>query len=132
LFRWSYQKTTIKPYGADLLSAISVSAPSGADVEIDLDASNVSASASSGESIEIEGHAGSLSADASSGGNIEAHNFESRKVKHPTLSGGGIKVWVTEGLAASVSSGSSVRYKGDPKHTDIDSGRYSGGNVWRL
>lgn len=150
-FSWGDQHASIKLYGADRLSSISVSAgaevesefeieseefsvsaSSGADLEIDLDARYVSASASSGGSIEINGHASSLSASASSGGSIEAHEFESSKVNASASSGGGIKVWVTEELAASVSSGGSVRYKGDPQHTDIDSGKYSGGNVSKL
>jgi len=150
-FNWGNQKASIKLYGADRLNSISVSAgaavesefeieaeefsvsaSSGADIEIDLDASYVSANASSGAAIEINGHASSFSASASSGGSIEAHEFESRKVNASASSGGGIKVWVTEEFAASVSSGGSVRYKGNPEHTDIDSGKYSGGNVSRL
>ena len=43
--------------------------------------------------------------------------------------GGNAKVWATDSLEASSSSGGNVRYRGNPSEKDISSSKWSGGSA---
>lgn len=152
---WSWnngsQKAEIKLYGAENLEGLDVSAgahvysdlkiesarfdlevSSGGDAELELESGNAEVSVSSGGNAELVGEAGKLSVKASSGGKFTGHQFSAKEVKASASSGGLAKVWVRDHLVASAGSGGSVKYKGNPEHTDINVGKYSGGNVSRI
>ena len=111
---------------------LEVDCSSGASVDLVVETGDCEADVSSGGSLKLSGEASDLEASSSSGGSFNGSNLKSADVEVSASSGGVAKVWVTGDLEASASSGGSVKYKGDPKSTDINVGKYSGGNVSRM
>jgi len=106
-----------------------VDASSGGRVSIEVNADVIDADVSSGGVVDIEGSTSKLMISASSGGSFQGKELESKEVRARASSGGTAKVWATERIDASASSGGNVRYKGNPSHKDISSSKWSGGNV---
>ena len=106
-----------------------IDASSGGHMNLEVKANTVDADVSSGGSAEIEGSTGRLVVDASSGGLFRGQDFEATRVKARASSGGNAKVWATDSLEASSSSGGNVRYRGNPSERDISSSKWSGGSV---
>lgn len=107
-------------------------ASSGASLSIALECKDLDADVSSGARIEIEGSSDKLNVDVSSGGSYNGKRLKAKDVDADVSSGGSIKVWVTESLEADASSGGSIRYKGEPRQTDLDSGKWSGGSIKKI
>ena len=140
-------KTTVKVYVTyvelDKLSASSASnmfsdgvikakdmeirVSSAANIEINLDATNVIAHASSAGDITLQGKANSINAEASSAGEIDAYNLVAETAEGSASSAGSIKLNVLQALLAHASSGGSIRYHGNPTKTNTTSS--SGGSV---
>ncbi len=106
--------------GADLIGQnsietdqIKLSASSGSDLKIDLNANEVKADASSGADIKISGETQSLHANASSGSDINARELLAKTGYADASSGADISVNVSESLVADASSGGDVSYTGD-------------------
>ena len=76
---------------------------------------------SSGGLTEVTGSTESQDVEASSGGVYEAYNLDSKEARVEASSGGNCRIFVTQKLDAEASSGGSIRYKGDPQSTSIDS-----------
>ncbi len=72
----------------------------------------------------IEGTADYCRAQASSAADFNGYDFVCKKADTDAGSAGSIKITVTEELGANVSSGASVKYKGEPRLTahDVSSG----------
>ena len=105
-------------------------ASSGASIHLEISGKDVEADASSGANIKLSRTADSFDVGVSSGSSIKASDLEAVSVTARGSSGGSIRVWAKEDLKAKVSSGASVRYKGNPK--DIDKDKSSGGSVSKL
>ncbi len=113
--------------GAIKADNIEVHASSAADIEISVEATSVIAEASSAADIIIEGKAKTIKASASSSGDVDAYRLEAESADANASSAGGIKLWVSQALEASASSGGNVRYRGNPTRTNTHSS--SGGSV---
>jgi hypothetical protein len=110
--------------------SLSLSASSAGTIEVNADAEEITASASSAGDIELRGKARVASFDASSAGEIDAYGLEVEEAKADTSSGADIKLSVTQKIEAHASSGSSIRYRGNPMKTNTNSS--SGGSVKRI
>ena len=112
---------------AILSKELDLDASSGASLILELDVNDASLDMSSGSNVNLEGNAQKFEVDMSSGSNLNAEDLVSNYVDIDGSSGSVAKINVAETLVADVSSGASVRYKGDPKKTDLD--KSSGGSV---
>ncbi len=145
------QKAEIKLYGAQNIEGIDASSgsrvysesfvksddfelgvSSGARVDLHLQSGSVSASVSSGASVDIEGEGRTINVKSSSGGKFDGKKFKCENAEAKASSGGAAIVWATDSFSAKASSGGLVKYKGDPKHVQVDVGKYSGGNVSKI
>lgn len=106
---------------------ISLSASSGAEIDLVLKYNKIICSASSGAEVEIKGGCNNLTLDASSGSNIEAKELLSKNVTVNASSGANIKTLVSENISADASSGGNINYYGEPKVKNIS--KSSGGSV---
>lgn len=106
---------------------ISVSATSGADIRISLDANAVTSSATSGAGIELTGIANNHTSSATSGASINAYDLQSKNVTVRVSSGADINIYASESIAARASSGGDIDFKGSPKEVTKKSN--SGGSI---
>ncbi|PQJ77796.1 head GIN domain-containing protein [Polaribacter porphyrae] len=116
-----YAKETIK------VNAIDISATSGADIRISIDADTVETSATSGSDIEISGTSNKHISSATSGASIDAYELRSKNTTAKATSGADINVFASESIDARASSGGDVDFKGNPKQVNKKSS--SGGSV---
>ncbi|MDL2208561.1 DUF2807 domain-containing protein [Parabacteroides sp. OttesenSCG-928-O15] len=120
--------------GADVYSTtplladdIKISASSGADIKIELNAKNLDCSASSGSDIKLTGTAVSALVKTSSGSDIDMKNMIVKKAEASASSGSDVVLHVTQELKAKASSGGDVKYKGNPG--TVDKKKSSGGGI---
>lgn len=107
--------------------AMDINAASAGSIEVTLDAKEVSVSSSSAADVELKGMAEKINIDAASAGKVDAFDLDAREVHADAASAGSIKVQVRETLNADASSGGSIRFRGNPDRTNINS--TSGGSV---
>ncbi len=94
---------------------IKLSASSGADINVELNAGNIECKASSGSDIKVKGKASYASLRASSGSDINLSEMTVGVVDASASSGSDIIVTAMEEINAKASSGGDVVYKGTPK-----------------
>jgi hypothetical protein len=104
-----------------------VHASSAANVELNLNATEVKVSVSSAGEVTLEGKAKSIDAEASSAGVVNAYNLTTETGKAGASSAGSIKLSVSNALDAHASSAGSIRYRGNPMKRNTHSS--SGGSV---
>lgn len=114
------------------VNSMDCDASSGGSIELIVESNRTDVDVSSGASIIMEGTTVHLDVDVSSGASFNGKNFKAENVDADSSSGASAKVWVTNEIDASSSSGGSIRYKGDPTKTDIDSGKWSGGSISKM
>ena len=116
-------------YTEDVLKVetIKVSATSGADIRIALDADTVETSATSGSDIRISGTANNHKSRANSGASIEAYKLISKNATVNVSSGADINIYASESINAKASSGGDIDFKGNPR--EINKKSSSGGSV---
>ncbi|WP_430928965.1 head GIN domain-containing protein [Polaribacter marinivivus] len=116
-------------YTEDVLKVetIKVSATSGADIRIALDADTVETSATSGSDIRISGTANNHTSSANSGASIEAYKLISKNATVQVSSGADINIYASESINAKASSGGDIDFKGNPREMNKKSS--SGGSV---
>lgn len=119
--------------GADVIGnsvikseTLNLDTSSGADLELEILASEVFAETSSGSDMKISGKATSLRAKASSGSDLDARELLVATCNADASSGADIKVNVKDRLTAEASSGGDVHYYGDPAAV-TNKGSHSGG-----
>ena len=107
----------------ETLSAVDmeIDASSGGRMDLTIEATSLFVDVSSGGVIEIKGKTNSQDVEVSSGGVYNAFDLESMEADVDASSGGNCRIFVTDNLDAEASSGGSVRYKGNPRNTSIDS-----------
>ena len=120
--------------GNDVIKAtrMDIDVSSGSTCSIEVNADRVDVDVSSGSSVSVKGSSDELDVDVSSGSTYNGTKLEAASVDVDASSGSTARVWATERLNADATSGSSIKYKGDPKKKDIDSGKWSGGSVKKM
>lgn len=117
----AYAKETLK------VNDLKVSATSGADIHISVDANTIETSATSGSDIEVSGVANNHISKATSGASIDAYELRSKNATVKATSGADINIYASESIDAKATSGGDIDFKGDPKKVDKKSS--SGGSV---
>ena len=102
-----------------------INVSSGAYAALDIKSEDVRLSVSSGGSLVLEGQADEANLEVSSGGSLNGRDLKASYVKASASSGGGAKIWAIKSIRATASSGGTIKYKGDPEKTNVNSG-YSG------
>ncbi|AUC85032.1 DUF2807 domain-containing protein [Polaribacter sp. ALD11] len=116
-----YSETSIKT------NEISISATSGADIKIEVEAESVETNATSGSDIEIYGTTVNHASNATSGSSIDAYNLKSENVIVKATSGADINIYASKKIDAKATSGGDVDFKGNP--TTVNKKSSSGGSV---
>ena len=119
--------STIESHQTITGDELNLKTSSGAYIELDIDANDVEIELSSGATMDLSGYAKNAEIDLSSGASLDAYNLKGEKVEIDGSSGANASIHVTAELNADVSSGASVKYKGNPNDTSID--KSSGGSV---
>ncbi len=116
-------------YTKDIIKTdeISITATSGADIRISVDATSVETSSTSGSDIKISGTTINHASSATSGASIDAYDLESKNVIAKASSGADINIYASEKLEAKATSGGDIDFKGNPKQVNKKSS--SGGDV---
>ncbi|MDD7914546.1 head GIN domain-containing protein [Polaribacter ponticola] len=116
-----YTKETIK------VNDVKISATSGADINMSVNANYVETSATSGSDIEISGSSIHHISKATSGASIDAYQLHSKNVTAKVTSGADINVYASESINARATSGGDIDYRGNPKN--VDKKESSGGDI---
>ena len=116
-----YTKETIK------VNDVKISATSGADINMSVNANYVETSATSGSDIEISGSSIHHTSKATSGASIDAYQLHSKNVTAKVTSGADINVYASESINARATSGGDIDYRGNPKN--VDKKESSGGDI---
>ena len=106
---------------------ISIKATSGSNQNIYVASENLYCSSSSGASINLKGKSNIINATSSSGSSINAIELLSSSCKTNTSSGASIKVYCSSEINSKASSGSSIKFDGNPKQ--ISKTKNSGGKI---
>ncbi|MDH6251262.1 hypothetical protein M2347_000989 [Chryseobacterium sp. H1D6B] len=108
-----------------------VNATSGSNIKADINTRNINIKASSGSDTTLEGQADSGTIDVSSGASCKTVNLIMKNAEVECTSGSSLSVNVTNKMKARVSSGGSVKYKGDPE-IDSNVSKNSGGSLKQI
>ena len=114
----------------NIKNELKISTSSGASAKIDLEAGTLTFDSSSGSSTTLVGRAGQADYEASSASSCNAQNVVARNVTAKASSGATLKVNAMESLETHVSSGASVRYKGNPEKMNAKNS--SGGSTRKM
>lgn len=106
---------------------LSLSASSAATIDIQLEVENLEVGASSAAELELRGMTNTLEINASSAGEVDAYDLLAERAEVDVSSAGSVKVNVVKEINAEASSGGTIRYKGNPERSNINSS--SGGSV---
>lgn len=106
---------------------LELAASSGASLEVDIQCRSVNVDVSSGARIEASGSTTDITIDISSGSTYRGYGLSAKNATIEGSSGASAQISVSNSLEADVSSGASVKYKGNPSNKDID--KSSGGSV---
>ncbi|MDP5104836.1 head GIN domain-containing protein [uncultured Polaribacter sp.] len=106
---------------------LTVSATSGAEINISVDADSIETVATSGADIAISGISNTHISKATSGASIDAFKLQSKNVTAIVTSGADINVYASEKMDGKATSGGDIDFKGNPKK--INKTTTSGGSV---
>ncbi len=106
---------------------LTTKASSGANIKLEIDATDLSSSSSSGADIKLIGTAKTYNASASSGSSTKSYGLIAKEVTVRASSGANIDVYASEKINAKATSGGDIDYKGNPKKVQEKSS--SGGSV---
>ncbi|WP_218598632.1 head GIN domain-containing protein [Polaribacter sp. NJDZ03] len=116
-------------YGKEVIDTdeISISATSGADINIKVNATSVETNSTSGSDINISGITINHASNATSGSSIDAYELESENTIAKVTSGANINIFASKKLEARATSGGDIDFKGNPK--TVDKKTTSGGSI---
>lgn len=117
--------SNVKADGVISADDLFINVSSGAYTSLDIEGRDVRLSVSSGGSLVLEGRADEADLDVSSGGSLNGRDLKASYVVASASSGGSAKIWAIKSIRATASSGGTIKYKGDPEKTSVNSG-YSG------
>ena len=106
---------------------LNISATSGSDINISVDANTVETNATSGSDIEVSGVSNNHISKATSGASIDAYQLQSKNVSAKVTSGADINVYASESIVAKATSGGDIDFMGNPKK--VDKKTSSGGSI---
>lgn len=106
---------------------VEVEVSSSGSVDLVVKAAYLEADLSSSGELNVSGNVGRVDVETSSAAEFDGYALAANEASLRSSSGSSIKVAVTEKLDARASSGSSIRYKGDPARTNVESS--SGGSI---
>lgn len=106
---------------------LELDASSGAEIEVDVQCQTVTVEVSSGARVEANGSTTDITIDISSGATYRGYDLSAKNANVEGSSGASAQISVSNSLEADVSSGASVKYRGNPSNKDID--KSSGGSV---
>ncbi len=92
---------------------LEIDTSSGANINVEMDVSEVDIDASSGANLTLYGNAHKVYVDASSGANINAEKLISKVCHADASSGGNLSIYVSGDLTANASSGGNISYSGE-------------------
>ena len=103
---------------------ISISATSGAAIEIDVEAESVATSTTSGSDIKITGTTINHASNATSGSSIDAYDLKSDNAIAKATSGASINIYASKKMEGKATSGADIDFKGNPAtiNKDVSSG----------
>jgi hypothetical protein len=104
-----------------------IEASSAGSIKVNVTANELIADCSSGADIRLSGNTNRFSAEASSGADIKAEELTAAICNLVASSGADISITVTDEIQATASSGSDIRYRGNPARVKVRSS--SGGDV---
>lgn len=108
-------------------TSLDLSASSGSEIDIKINASAVTCASSSGSEIKLSGKAEKLETESSSGSSIDASALQVKSAVADSSSGSNINLNATENITAQASSGSSINYVEKP--ATLNKKTSSGGSV---
>jgi hypothetical protein len=106
---------------------LNISATSGANIKISVEANTIETTATSGSDIEISGITNDYFSNATSGASIDGYELKSENATVNVTSGASINVFASESINAKATSGGNIDFKGNPKKVDKKSN--SGGSI---
>ncbi len=109
---------------------LTVEVSSGAKVEIEVEVEELEITLSSSGNLSVEGSAKMQDIKISSAGGLNAYDLESEDVSASISSAGYAKITAKKRLDAKVSSAGSLKYKGNPERTNVNSS--SGGSIRKM
>lgn len=113
------------------IEALVLAASSGSRINVaSVGVSKIDVRSSSGSSVTVSGQAKSAEFDASSGARIKGGQLYADIAEVTASSGSSVSVYVDDNLAASASSGGSIRYGGKPQFSNVKAS--SGGSISKL
>lgn len=121
---------TIKSEGDLTFDKIEVNASSGAEIKLHLISKLITSNSSSGATIRLYGNTTVLLANTSSGADLIANDLIAENAKVTTESGSDAKVKVTGEAEFDASSGSEIKYYGEPHNIYKKSS--SGGDIEQI
>jgi len=120
---------SVTSQGAVVQKDLSISATSGADIDLKVKAETLTTSVTSGAMMDLSGKVNNHKASATSGANIRADDLLSLNSSAKATSGAMIKIHAKNEFTGKATSGADVVYYGDPgKVSENDN---SGGSVRR-
>lgn len=108
-------------------TSMDISASSGSEIDIKINAATVNCDSSSGSEIKLGGKADKIETESSSGSSIDASDLIVKSAVADSSSGSSTNINATETITAEASSGSSVNYVSKP--TTVNKKTSSGGSV---
>lgn len=123
---------TIRGKDRIITDDMDIDVSSGSSVSVEVETRDLTVDVSSGATCSLSGSTNDQEVDVSSGASYRGREMSSKYTNVDVSSGSSATVWATEMLVADASSGASVRYKGNPKKKDLDSGKWSGGSIKKL
>jgi hypothetical protein len=106
---------------------ISVTATSGADINIEVEVENLETNTTSGADLIISGTAINHASNATSGSAIDAYNLKSDNVIVKATSGADIRTYASKKIEARATSGGAIAFKGNP--AVVNKKTTSGGSI---
>ncbi len=103
---------------------------SGAHAKLQISSDHLSCKASSGAQITLTGYSNNLDITSSSGSNVNTEEIEASHIKAKASSGSTITAYSKKSLRAHASSGSSIRYSGNPEQ--VIKSDSSGGSIKKI
>ncbi|WP_299256893.1 head GIN domain-containing protein [uncultured Aquimarina sp.] len=115
--------------GAVVQKDLSISATSGADIELKVKAETLTTSVTSGAMMNLSGKVNNHKASATSGADIRADDLLSLVSSAKATSGAMIRIHAKDQFTGKATSGANINYYGEPGK--VDEVENSGGNVKR-
>ncbi len=104
----------IKSSSVIVASSLKIKASSAADINLEVKVGTLKVSASSAADVVLSGTADSQNVDISSASDYKAFDLKSKTAEVSASSAADARVYASESLDASASSGASIKYKGNP------------------